>query len=120
MPHSGKPIICINGSRRVNSIDLDRFIDASAIGCVVTGGAAGVDTLAEHWAKRHNLEWVCYLPQWDIYGKRAGMLRNKDMIDFADALISFWDGKSPGTKQAIEYARSIGRPYQVHLVQELD
>ena len=120
MPSSQKPIVCINGSRNITAIDLDRFIDPSHIGCVVTGGAAGVDTIAEKWAKNNNIEWVCYLPRWDIYGKRAGILRNKDMIDFADVLISFWDGQSPGTKQAIEYAIEIGRPYICHLIQDLD
>lgn len=48
MPSSQKPIVCINGSRNITAIDLDRFIDPSHIGCVVTGGAAGVDTIAEH------------------------------------------------------------------------
>lgn len=120
MPKSLKPIVCINGSRTIKELDLDRFIDYTHVGGVVTGGAQGVDTIAEKWAKRHELEWVCYLPQWDIYGKKAGLVRNKDMVDFCDILISFWDGKSKGTLYTIEYAKSIGRPHIVHLVQELD
>jgi hypothetical protein len=60
------------------------------------------------------------LPQWDIYGKRAGMIRNQEMVDFCDILISFWDGKSTGTLQAINYAKSINRPYICHLVLDLD
>ena len=120
MPKSLKPIVCINGSRSIKAIDLDRFINPDHIGAVVTGGAAGVDTIAEHWAKKHRKEWICYLPQWDIYGKRAGMIRNQEMVDFCDILISFWDGKSTGTLQAINYAKSINRPYICHLVLDLD
>ena len=120
MPKSSKPIICINGSRTITGIDLDRFINPDHVGGVVTGGAHGPDTFAEHWAKRHHIEWVCYLPQWNIYGKRAGLERNKDMVDFCDVLISFWDGKSTGTLQTIKYAQKIGRPYICHLIQELD
>ena len=48
MPKSQKPIVCINGSRNIIAIDLDRFIDYNHVGAVVTGGAAGVDTIAEH------------------------------------------------------------------------
>ena len=120
MPKSMKAIVCINGSRTITNLDLDRFIDPSHVGCVVTGGAAGTDSIAEQWAKRHKIEWVCYLPQWDVYGKRAGFVRNEEMINFADVLISFWDGQSRGTLHAIEYCKKIGRPYICHLIQELD
>ena len=115
-----KPIVCINGSRSITNINLNLFLNPAHIGCVVTGGARGIDTIAENWAKTNKIEWVCYLPQWNIYGKRAGILRNQDMIDFCDVLISFWDGKSVGTKQAIDYAQSVGRKVIIHLVQDLD
>lgn len=42
------------------------------------------------------------------------------MVDFADELISFWDGRSPGTKEAIDYAKKIGRKVTVHLINSLD
>lgn len=45
---SSKPIVCINGSRSITDINLDLFIDPDHVGCVVSGGANGVDTLAEH------------------------------------------------------------------------
>ena len=120
MPHSQKPIVCINGSRSITNVNLSLFINANHVGAIVTGGARGIDALAEKWAKANNIEWICYLPQWKIYGKKAGMIRNKDMIDFADVLISFWDGSSVGTKQAIDYAIQIGRPYYVHLIKNFD
>lgn len=47
MPKSMKAIVCINGSRTITNLDLDRFIDPSHVGCVVTGGAAGADSIAE-------------------------------------------------------------------------
>lgn len=120
MPHSMKPIACINGSRTITDINLDRYLDYNEFGTIVTGGARGVDTEAEHWAKRHKLEWICYLPQWKIYGKRAGLVRNKDMVDFSDILISFWDGSSAGTKQTIEYAKSLGKEVRIYLFENLD
>ena len=115
-----KPIVCINGSRSITNINLSLFINPSHVGCIVTGGARGIDTIAENWAKANNIEWVCYLPQWDIFGKRAGMIRNEEMINFCDVLISFWDGHSAGTKHAIDYAKNLGRKVIIHLIQDLD
>ena len=48
LPKSSKPIICICGSRDITDINLDLFIDPTHVGCVVSGGANGIDTLAEH------------------------------------------------------------------------
>lgn len=115
-----KPIVCINGSRSINYINLDLFINPEHVGCVISGGANGVDTLAEHWAKRNHLEFVAYLAQWKKFGKKAGIMRNHDMVEFCDVLISFWDGKSKGTLDTILYAKQLGVPTYVHLINNLD
>ena len=51
-----------------------------------------------------------------MYGKRAGVRRNEEMADMADALIAIWDGSSPGTKHMIEVARRRGLKIYVHNV----
>ena len=43
-----KPIVCINGSRTITNIDLDRFINPDHIETLILGGANGVDTIAEN------------------------------------------------------------------------
>jgi predicted Rossmann fold nucleotide-binding protein DprA/Smf involved in DNA uptake len=48
MPKSQKPIICICGSRNITDVNLSLYINPSHVGCVVTGGARGIDTLAEN------------------------------------------------------------------------
>ena len=121
MPKSSKPIVCICGSRSIKDLNLDFYLDPDYFGEIVTGGAAGVDTIAEKWAKKHNIEWVCYLPQYEIYGgKYAPLVRNKQMIEYADECIAFWDGKSKGTLMTIEYALSLERKVAVHIVEDLD
>ena len=115
-----KPIVCVNGSRSITNIDLDRFINPNHIETLILGGANGVDTLAENWAKRHDVDYMIFYPEWAIYGKSAGIRRNEAMIDICDVLISFWDMKSPGTKHAIDYAVKKKRKVIVHLVQDLD
>lgn len=71
---------------------------------IISGTAAGADTLGEQWAKHWGIELIRVPAEWEKYGKRAGYMRNSQMADQADALIAFWDGKSRGTKHMIDIA----------------
>jgi hypothetical protein len=71
---------------------------------IVSGGARGADSLGERYAQENNLELKIFPADWSI-GKGAGFIRNKQMADYSDALIAFWDGKSKGTKMMIDLAK---------------
>jgi len=77
---------------------------------IVSGGARGVDQLGERFAREKGIIIKKFIPYWNTLGKKAGMLRNKDMGDYADCLIALWDGESRGTKQMIEYMKSLNKP----------
>lgn len=72
---------------------------------VVSGTARGADTLGEKWAHSHNIPVQRFPAMWEVYGKSAGYLRNKEMAEYATHLVAFWDGKSRGTKHMIDLAR---------------
>ena len=108
-----KPVVCICGSRSIDILNISRYIRSSSPGKIVSGGANGVDLIAEKWAKNHNIDFVAYLPNYKLFGKKAPLERNKDMVDFSDVVIAFWDGKSYKTKQLIEIARAKGIPVKV-------
>lgn len=74
---------------------------------LVSGGARGADTLAATWALQRDLLITEHLPDWSKHGRRAGIIRNRDVVDDADLLLAFWDGDSPGTAHVIEYAREV-------------
>jgi hypothetical protein len=75
--------------------------------CVVSGGAKGADSLGEKWAIENNKETLIHIPDWKSYGKSAGFIRNKDIINDADIIFAFWDGKSKGTNNSIQIAKKI-------------
>lgn len=83
---------------------------------VISGGARGSDKLAEQWAAINGLPCVIFLPEWDEHGKAAGILRNKEMVEYAEALIAVWDGKSKGTADSIKKAEKKGIPHYIHLI----
>lgn len=75
---------------------------------IVSGCARGADSLGIQWAKENHVSLKLFPADWDKYDKRAGILRNIQMGDYADSLIAFWDGKSRGTNHMINYAREKG------------
>lgn len=72
---------------------------------ILSGHAKGTDTLAEYYANENGITLEIFPANWNEYGKSAGFIRNAEMIKKADALIAFWDGKSKGTKHAIDLAK---------------
>lgn len=77
---------------------------------IVSGAAKGADTLGERFAKQYSVKLTQFPADWDTHGNAAGLIRNKQMGDYADELLAFWDGKSTGTKHMIDYMTSLGKP----------
>jgi hypothetical protein len=81
---------------------------------VVSGHARGVDTLGEQWANEHIVPLVIFEAHWEVFGKRAGIIRNCEMASYADALIAIWDGQSKGTAHMIDAAKRAGLKVYVY------
>lgn len=104
--------VIIAGSRNITPKEfynsLKFFPDEWVVSEVVSGTARGVDRMGEVLAKSQDITIKQFPADWDEYGKRAGMIRNGEMADYADALFAVWDGKSKGTKQMIDNAKMKG------------
>ena len=101
----------IAGSRTITDMAIVEYaIQQSGfeINEVVSGGAKGVDILAQQWAKAHDIPLKVFMAKWDIHGKSAGPIRNQEMADYADQLIAIWDGASNGTRHMIDCANRKG------------
>lgn len=77
---------------------------------VITGGAAGVDCLADQWAASMGIDRIVFPANWAAFGKSAGPLRNKRMITEGkpDLVIAFPGGQ--GTANMRETARKASVP----------
>lgn len=75
---------------------------------LVTGCAKGADQIPYFFNTWHGTPIKEFPADWKTHGKKAGILRNIEMAEYADALIAFWDGKSRGTKHMIETAKKYG------------
>lgn len=84
---------------------------------IVSGGARGVDRIGEEYAATRGFECKIFPADWNNLGKRAGYVRNCRMAENADALVAFWDGRSPGTKHMIQIARSHNLDIRIVLME---
>lgn len=102
----------IAGSRTITNerevfVDILCADDTWPITEVVCGGAKGPDTIGKKWAESHEIPTKLFLPDWKKYGKSAGIIRNKQMAEYADMCIVFWDGESRGSKNMIQEALNM-------------
>lgn len=80
---------------------------------IVSGGAQGPDTIAVEWAHSGGMPFRIIRPDWDKYGKGAGMLRNAEIVANADMVLAFWDGESKGTADTIK--KSLAAKKELHV-----
>ena len=68
---------------------------------IVSGKARGPDQIGETYAKLFNIPIKEMPANWNKHGKAAGPIRNKQMAEYTDMAIVFWDGESAGSKNMI-------------------
>ena len=80
---------------------------------IVSGGAEGVDRLAERVADILGIPVRVFQPDYQRYGRRAPLVRNEQIVEYADQVLAFWDGESRGTQSMIECAKDENIPCTV-------
>ncbi len=79
---------------------------------LITGDAPGTDFMVYNIFS-DTQRVIVFRADWDKHGKAAGPIRNAEIVRYADRMIAFWDGQSPGTYDAIQQAQKKGIPLKV-------
>ena len=106
--------VAVIGSRGLSVPDLEKYLPDDTTE-IVSGGARGVDTSAKKYALAHGLKLTEFLPEYNKFGRGAPLKRNITIIEYADLVLAFWDGKSHGTKFVIDNCKERGVPVKVFL-----
>ena len=104
--------VAVVGSRTLWVEDLEEYLPEGTTE-IVTGGARGVDQCAMECARRLGLKEKVFWPDYEQYGKGAPLVRNRLIVDYADCVLAFWDGKSRDTVYTMRYAREQGKPLRI-------
>lgn len=84
---------------------------------VVHGAARGADTLAAQYAETHYYAVEPHPADWEGFGKRAGHVRNAEMVLLgADICLAFPHPSSKGTLDCIDQAWRAGIPVRIYPV----
>ncbi len=100
--------VLIAGSRGIKNIDIGKYVPTDTE-LIISGGADGIDSLAEKYADTHRISKLIIRPRYDLYGRAAAIRRNETMVDISDLVIVIWDGVSRGTKYTLDYAEKKGK-----------
>ncbi|MGI6497546.1 MAG: SLOG family protein [Oscillospiraceae bacterium] len=109
--------VAVIGSRNLMVQNLEQYLPKDVTE-IVSGGARGVDTSAKEYALSHHIKLTEFLPDYDKYGRSAPLKRNITIIENADLVLAFWDGKSRGTKFVIDNCKQRAIPIKVFLSKE--
>lgn len=102
-----KVLVC-GGRDFKNEKLLEETLSEYKIDFIIDGGAMGADYLAYAYAVMHNIKHESFPAEWKEFGKAAGPIRNKQMLDEGkpDLVIAFPGGR--GTANMVEQAEKAG------------
>ncbi len=112
--------VAIVGSRQCKNIlvsDIIKFIPSNCSE-IVSGGAYGIDSLAADAAQKLGIRLTEFLPDYDLFGKSAPIVRNTQIVKNCDYLLAFWDYKSRGTRYTITECIKLGVPCKIIEIDE--
>lgn len=115
--------VLVAGSRTFANYELmqsklDNLLSNHSDIVVVSGGARGADALAERYAREKGYDCIVVKAQWDVFGKRAGFVRNEQMHQLIAnhphrGCVCFWDGQSKGTAHNFDLSKKYNTPLRV-------
>lgn len=77
---------------------------------LVHGGCpTGADAAADDWARFRKVTPEVFRAKWDLYGRRAGPIRNEQMVKAgADRVLAFIRNGSKGASHTVQLAHEAG------------
>ena len=108
--------IAIVGSRDFKRREIiEEFISNLNNVEIVTGGAQGVDEMAEQIAKRRGIPVMVFKPNFSKgYSVSEYHKRNKKIAEYADEIHIFWHVPTPGSMSTLSIAKELNKPYFIH------
>jgi len=80
---------------------------------IISGGARGVDHMAEQYAAEHEIPTKIFPADWEQFGRAAGPIRNADIVNACTHVLAFMKSGSKGTMSTVKIAAEVNKPRTV-------
>lgn len=88
--------------------ELDRLHGARGIDCIIQGGATGADAIAKEWARLAAVPSQEFCADWDMYGRAAGPMRNRKMLEDGKPDVVIAAPGGAGTASMVRLSEAAG------------
>ena len=108
--------IAIVGCRDLGGYPYSDFCTHIPQNCtvVISGGARGIDSYARRYAVENDIPLAEMRPDYGAHpGRSAPIVRNREIVEAADYVLAFWDGKSRGTRHVIGYCMETQKAFRI-------
>ena len=82
--------------------------NTSDVEVICLASSQRIDKLVTRYSEDNDLTRYDFPADWKTLGKAAFNIRNKEMVQFSDGLIAFWDGMDTDTGSLIDMAQLYG------------
>lgn len=108
-------IVAVVGSRECGHLCENDIINQIPKDCteIISGGAKGVDDLAKKVAEILDIPCHEIVPEYKKYGKGAPLVRNEEIVKYADFVLVFWNLKSKGTASTLNFCIKNYIPFKI-------
>lgn len=107
------PAIRLRIANLLRDLELEDHVEE-----IVSGTARGPDQIGESYALLRDIPVKKMPADWNAHGKAAGPIRNREMAEYADMAIVFWDGESRGSLNMITEMSKVHKPCMVIIIKE--
>lgn len=80
---------------------------------IVSGGAKGIDTYAERYAKLLHNSCTIFKPNYSKFGRNATLVRNTEIAEYADFMVAFPSENSRGSYDSIRKMKKLNKPVKI-------
>jgi hypothetical protein len=103
-------LVVTGGRNYTNKTFVYSVLSSYDISFLGVGDAKGVDSLAREYAVENNIPYKVFKADWNLYGKKAGPIRNELMLEDIkpDLVIAFRGGR--GTEDCARKAMEKSIP----------
>lgn len=107
--------VAIIGSRQTGAFQINTMLGHIPRNTteLVSGGAVGIDSLAEQAAQILQLPIKVFLPDYESNGHLAPLIRNSKIVKYSDLVLAFWDYQSKGTAHALNCCIENSTPFRI-------